>query len=112
MPIKCLIILDDCSAIRFAKSLIVISSGMLTSLFTFFEFSSSFVFLFSLSSFSLALFIEAKLLDLNSISSLKALETVSFSSLFFVENLFLLSLSLASPFMFFVALCSASFLLS
>ena len=104
--------LEDCSAIRFARSLIVISSGILTSLFMFFEFSSSFVFLVSLSSFSLALLIDAKLLDLNSISSLKALETVSFNSLFLVENLFLLSLSLESPFIFLVALCSASFLLS
>ena len=88
------------------------NSGILISLFTFFETASSFVSLVSLSSFSLALLIEAKLLDLNSISSLKALDTVSLSSLFLVENLFLLSLSLFSPFIFFVALCSASFLLS
>ena len=61
-----------------------------------------------LSSFCLALFTEAKLLSLVSISSLNALETVSFNFLCFVLCLFFLSFSV-SPFNFFVALCSASF---
>ena len=64
-----------------------------------------------LSSFCLALFTDAKLLSLVSISSLKALETVSFFCLLFVPNLDFLSPSL-SPFSFLVALCSASFRLS
>ena len=75
--------------------------------FKFSLFSSLFKFFCS---FSLALLTDAKLLSLASISSLKALETVNFVSLFFVPNLFFL-LSL-SPLSLFVALCSASFLLS
>ena len=61
-------------------------------------------------SFNLALFTDAKLLSLASISSLNALETVSFNSLLFAPNFcFFPSLS---PFSLFVALCSANFLLS
>ena len=61
-------------------------------------------------SFSLALFTDAKLLSLASISSLNALETVNFSSLLFAPNFcFFPSLS---PLSLFVALCSANFLLS
>ena len=75
--------------------------------FKFSLFSSLFKFFCS---FSLALLTEAKLLSLASISSLKALETVSFASLFFVPNLFFYPS--ISPFNLFVALCSASFLLS
>ena len=67
-------------------------------------------FLFS---FNLALFTEAKLLSLASISSLRALETVNFNSLFFVPDfkVFLSLLSL-SPLSLFVARCSANFRLS
>ena len=67
-------------------------------------------FLFS---FCLARFTEAKLLSLASISSLRALETVNLSSLFFVPafKVFLSLLSL-SPLSLLVALCSASFRLS
>ena len=64
-----------------------------------------------LSSFCLALFTEAKLLSLVSISSLKALDTVNLISLFLVPNLDFLSLS-SSFLNLFVALCSASFLFS
>ena len=61
-----------------------------------------------LSSFCLALFTEAKLLSLVSISSLNALETVNFTSLFFkLLALDFLSLS-SSPLNLFVALCSAN----
>ena len=67
-------------------------------------------FLFS---FCLALLTEAKLLSLASISSLRALETVNFNSLFLVPDfkVFLSLLSL-SPLSFLVALCSANFLRS
>ena len=67
-------------------------------------------FLFS---FCLALLTEAKLLSLASISSLRALETVNFNSLFFVPDfkVFLSLLSL-SPLSLLVALCSANFLRS
>ena len=54
---------------------------------------------------------DAKLLSLVSISSLKALETVSFNSLFFVPDLLFFSLSV-SAFNLVVALCSASLRLS
>ena len=53
---------------------------------------------------------EARLLSLASISSLKALETVNFNSLFFTPDfIFFPSLS---PLSLLVALCSANFLLS
>ena len=56
---------------------------------------------------------DAKLLCFASISSLNALETVSFNSLFFVPSFkFFLSLFSLSPLSLFVALCSASFLFS
>ena len=86
------------------------ASGILMSLLTGFKFSLlSSLFKF-FCSFSLALLTDAKLLSRASISSLNALETVNFVSLFFVPSLiFLPSLS---PFNLFVALCSASFLLS
>ena len=77
--------------------------------FKFSLFSSLFEFF---NSFCLALFTDAKLLSLVSISSLSALETVSFNSLFFVPNLVFFSLLSVSPFNLFVALCSANFLLS
>ena len=77
--------------------------------FKFSLLSSLFEFL---SSFCLALFTEAKLLSLVSISSLKALETVNLSSLFFGPILDFFSLFSISPFNLFVALCSASFRLS
>ena len=73
-----------------------------------FSFFSSLFKLFC--SFSLALLTEAKLLSLASISSLSALETVNFVSLFFPVNL--LFFPSPSPLSLFVALCSASFLLS
>ena len=61
-------------------------------------------------SFSLALLTEAKLLSLASISSLKALETVNFNSLFLTPDfIFFPSFS---PLSLLVALCSANFLLS
>ena len=82
------------------------------SLFTGFEFSCNSSLEEVLISFCLALLTDAKLLSLASISSLNALETVNFNSLFFVPafNVFL-SFSL-SPLSLLVALCSASFLLS
>ena len=99
----------DCSAILFASSLTVIASGILISLLIGFKFSWAsclFKFLFS---FCLALLTEAKLLSLASISSLKALETVNFNSLFLVPVfevfLFFISNSFLS---LFVALCSAN----
>ena len=72
------------------------------------------MFLVSLSSFSLALLIDAKLLDLVPISSsLKALDIVNFNSLLFPPILFaLVSFKKVSPLILFVALCSASFLFS
>ena len=75
------------------------------------EEASSFVkFLFS---FCLALLTEASLLALASISSLKALETVNFNSLFFVPAFkVFLSLLSFSPLSLLVALCSASLRLS
>ena len=107
---RCFIRLLDCSAILFASSLIVITSGILISLFTGFKSSSSSFLFSSLFSFFFALFKEAKLLALNSISSsLSALDTVSFSSLLF-EPIF--PFWALSPFNLFVALCSASFLFS
>ena len=67
-------------------------------------------FLFS---FCLALLTEAKLLSLASISSLRALDTVSLNSLLFVPDFkFFLSLISLSPFSLLVALCSANFLRS
>ena len=67
-------------------------------------------FLFS---FSLALLTDAKLLSLASISSLRALETVNFNSLFFVPDFkVFLSFPSPSPLSLFVALCSASLRLS
>ena len=110
IPKRYLITLLDCSAILLASSLTVIASGIFTSLFIGLGFSLlSSLFKF-FCSFSLALLTDAKLLSLASISSLNALETVNLVSLFFVPSLsFLLSLS---PFNLFVALCSASFLLS
>ena len=83
------------------------------SLLTGFEFSlvSSFDKFFI--SFCLALLTDAKLLSRASISSLKALETVNFVSLFLtpVFKVFL-SLFPSLPLILFVALCSANFLLS
>jgi hypothetical protein len=97
----------DCSAILFASSLTVIASGILTSLLTGFKFSLFLLYLSFLCSFSLALLTDAKLLSLASISSLNALETVNFVSLFFVPVFdFLPSLS---PLSLLVALCSAIF---
>ena len=82
IPIKCLIILLDCSAILFANSLIVITSGMLISLFTGLKLSFVSSLFNNLFSFCFALFNEAKLLDLIPISSpLNARETVNLSSL-------------------------------
>ena len=114
IPSKCLIILLDCSAILFANSLIVITSGRFTSLLTWAKlslFSSWFKILFS---FCFALFKEARLLDfISAWSSLKALEIVSFNSLLFPRVLFdLFSFGAASPFNLLVALCSANFLFS
>ena len=89
----------------------MIASGIFTSLLIGFKlslFSSLFAFL---SSFCLALLTDAKLLSLVSIWSLRARETVSFNSLFFVPDFVFFSLSL-SPFNLLVALCSASFRLS
>ena len=82
------------------------------SLFTGFEFSCASSLEEFFISFCRALLTDAKLLSLASISSLNALETVNFNSLFFVPafNVFL-SFSL-SPLSLLVALCSASFLLS
>jgi len=88
------------------------ASGIFISLFICFLFSlSSFLFAF-LSSFCLALFTDAKLLSLVSISSLNALETVNLTSLFFVPIFVFLSLFSLSSFNLFVALCSANFLFS
>ena len=101
----------DCSAILLASSLTVIASGIFMSLFTGFKFSLFSSLFALLSSFCLALFTDAKLLSLVSISSLKALETVRLTCLLFEPNFDFLSLS-ESLFIFFVALCSASFLLS
>ena len=109
---KCFIKLLDCSLIRFASSLIVIISGIETSLLTglYSCFSSLSCSLFS---FSLARLIEARLLPFNSLasSSPKALEIVSFNSLFFGLLLSLFSF-VASPLSLLVALCSANFLFS
>ena len=107
IPNKCLITLLDCSAILFASSLTVIASGILISFFRGFELSLFSNFWAFLSSFCLALFTDAKLLCRVSISSLRALDTVNFSSLFFDVDLDFLSLS-SSVFNLFVALCSAS----
>ena len=87
------------------------ASGILISLFTGFKFSLFSSLLTFFNSFCLALFTDAKLLSLVSISSLKALETVSLTCLLFAPNLLFLSLS-ESPLSFLVALCSASFRLS
>ena len=92
----------------------VITSGILTSLFIGFKISLlSFLFKF-LFSFCLALFRDARLLDLIPISSsLRALEIVNFNSLLFPPSLFdLLSFGETSPFNLLVALCSANFLFS
>ena len=59
-------------------------------------------------SFCFALFREAKLLDRVSISSFKALEIVSFNSLFFDPNFVFESFNDGSPLTLLVALCSAS----
>ena len=103
----------DCSAILFASSLTVIASGIFTSLLTGFKFSCASPLAKFLFSFNLALLTEAKLLSLASISSLKALETVNFNSLFLFQTfkVFLSLLSL-SPLSLFVARCSANFRLS
>ena len=64
-------------------------------------------------SFCLALLTDAKLLCFASISSLSALDTVNFNSLFFVPAFkVFLSLFSLSPLSRLVALCSASFLFS
>ena len=114
IPSKCLIMLLDCSAILFASSLIVITSGRLTSLFTCWKLSLLSVWLKFRFSFCLALFKDAKLLDFASTwSSLKALEIVNFNSLLLLAILLdLLSFCGASPFSLLVALCSANFLFS
>ena len=110
MPSKCFIILLDCSAILLANSLIVITSGILTSRLTGFKGSLFSSFFKSLFSFCFALYNEAKLLPLVSISSLfKALEIVSLSSLR-LDPIF--PFAGVSPFNLFVARCSASFLFS
>ena len=103
----------DCSAILLASSLIVINLGILISLFTCFN-SILFSLLFnSLFSFNFALLNEAKLLDLEPISSsLSALDKVNFNSLFFDPIFPFKSFETVSPFNLFVALCSASFLFS
>jgi len=95
----------DCSAILLANSLTVISSGIFISRFIGFEFSSISSLVKSLFSLSLALLRDAKLLALVSISSLKALDTVNFNSLFFVPALPFSADSLLSHL---VALCSAN----
>ena len=113
IPNKCLITLLDCSAILFASSLTVIASGILTSLLIGFKFSWESSFVAFLISFCLALFTDAKLLCFASISSLSALDTVNFNSLFFVPAFkVFLSLFSLSPLSRLVALCSASFLFS
>ena len=66
-------------------------------------------FLRSLFSFNFALLRDARLLVFVSISSLKALEIVSFSSLFFDPIFSFESLEGTSPLILLVALCSASF---
>ena len=83
------------------------------SLFTGFKLSLTSSFDRFLFSFSLALFTDAKLLSLASISSLKALDTVNFVSLFFTPDFkVFLSLFWLSPLSLLVALCSASLRLS
>ena len=113
IPNICLIILLDCSAILFASSLTVITSGIFISLLTGFKFSWASSLVRLLFSFCLALLTEAKLRSLASIWSLKALETVNFNSLFlvldFIDFLFLFSFSSLS---LLVALCSANLRLS
>ena len=110
IPIRCLIILLDCSAILFANSRMVITSGILTSLFTGFKWSLFSSFFKSLFSFCFALLNEAKLLPLVSVSSsLKALDIVNFNSRFFEPNLPFWG---SSPFNLLVARCSANFLFS
>ena len=105
MPNKCLITLLDCSAILLASSLTVIASGIFTSLFIGFKLSWISSLVSTLFSFNFALLREAILLVLASISSLKALETVSFNSLFLASGF---PLSPASPLSLLVALCSAN----
>ena len=114
LPIKCFIMLLDCSAILFANSLIVMASGILISLLTGLKLSLVSSLFNNLFSFCFALFNEAKLLDLVPISSpLNALETVSFNSLLFPPSFWdLLSFWTFSPFNLLVALCSANFLFS
>ena len=102
IPNKCLITLLDCSAILLDSSLTVIASGIFTSLFTGFKLSWISSLVSSLFSFNFALLSEAILLDLASISSLNALDTVNFNSLFLVSGL------PVSPFNLLVALCSAN----
>ena len=109
IPNKCLIILLDCSAILFANSLIVITSGIFISLLIGFKLSLASSFFNSLFSFCLALFNEAKLLPLEKLSSsLKALDIVNLSSLLLGLNLLFESFVIVSPFNLFVALCSAN----
>ena len=113
IPNKYLITLLDCSAILLANSLTVIASGILISLLIGLRFSWASPFIKFLFSFCLALLTEAKLLSLASISSLRALETVSFNSLFLVPDFkVFLSFPSLSPLSLFVALCSASLRLS
>ena len=81
---------------------------MCTFLFTGLKFSCVSSFLRSLFSFCFALFRDARLLDLVSILSLKALETVSFCSLFFDPIFPFKSFGDNSPLSLLVALCSAS----
>ena len=102
IPNKCLITLFDCSAILLESSLTVIASGIFTSLFTGFKLSWISSLVSSLFSFNFALLSEAILLVLASISSLNALETVNFNSLFLVSGL------PVSPLSLLVALCSAN----
>ena len=115
IPNKCFIILLDCSAILFASSRIVTTSGILTSLLTGFKLSLSSSWFKSLFSFCFALFNEAKLLPFPvKSSSLSALDTVNFNSLLFEAPFpaFESLLGVVSPFNLLVALCSASFRLS
>ena len=86
---------------------------MFTSRLTGFKLSWTCSLVKFLFSFCLALLTEASLLALASISSLKALETVNFNSLFFVPAFkVFLSLLSFSPLSLLVALCSASLRLS
>jgi hypothetical protein len=109
-----LIISLDFSAILLDSSWIVICSGIFTSLKTFlnsFFSPSGFIFF----SFNLALFTEARLLCLISISStFKALETVNLKSLLSIGPLsfsLLFPVGLSSFFIkAFVACCSTNFL--